>query len=115
MVLQKDVTAAKLAGFTRGWRVQSSILENLDPIGERDLSPFAAHFAGVDAILQEIIRQKGVLPHSGLRWVVPLDGEFAPAGIAGLGKIDDQSQPPPLPRAPVSTSGISPGVEAPVR
>jgi hypothetical protein len=58
----------------------------------------------------------GVFPIKGMfRGVISLDGEFAPAGFAGLGNIDTQNHPPQLPAVPTYTAGILLGVEASVR
>ncbi len=58
----------------------------------------------------------GTFPLIGVfRGVVSLDGEFAPAGIKGLGNIDTHDQPPQLPPVPAYTAGILLGVEASIR
>jgi hypothetical protein len=49
------------------------------------------------------------------RCVISLDGEFAPAGIHGLGNIDTQDKPPQTPAVPTYSAGILLGVEASVR
>jgi hypothetical protein len=49
------------------------------------------------------------------RGVISVDGEFAPAGINGLGNIDTQNHPPQLPAVPTYSTGILLGVEAFVR
>jgi hypothetical protein len=116
-------TSSLSASFTAGRRLISDPFElrvSFDPslavvLMEAGYES-APHPDGARPALRLGTSVSGLFPIAGIfRGVVTVDGEFAPAGITGLGNIDTTNQPPQLPPVPVYTAGILLGVEASLR
>jgi hypothetical protein len=76
----------------------------------------APHPDGAKLALRLGTSVSAVFPLKGIfRGVISVDGEFAPAGIHGLGNIYSRDNPPQLPAVPTYSAGILFGVEASVR